>query len=425
MNIILDVIKEVEFQEPLDWLDSNNYQNASLLTGDDKQSEFSLFGWNQVHQYSFSFDNKVWDKLNQLLQRYNFSTLPFPADRCGWIGYLSYDLGRYLERLPNTNQYSYHIPEARISLYKNYRYWDNSKKKCWEISFAFPDFSYSAVGQNKASYSLANFKQECDEAEYCRKVSKIQDYILNGIVYEVNLTQQFSADFTGSPWAFFKKLYQKNSGPFSAYLSYSDLTVCSISPEQFLSYQDRQVLTKPIKGTSPRGKNEEEDRANRLDLLNSEKDLAELHMIVDLLRNDLSKVCEIGSVSVVDSNKLETFSNVFHLVGIVEGYLQAGLTIVDLIKACFPGGSITGCPKIASMKVIEELESSKRNLYTGSIFVGNNNFLRSSIVIRTGIIVKDKVFVNSGGAITIDSDPASEYQEILHKIRNFLVLRED
>lgn len=425
MNIKLYSCQEVEFVDPVEWVAQNNYQGAALLTGDKALSEFSLYGWNQVQEERYSQDKDVWTKIADLLQKYDFSQLIYPANRCGWIGYLNYDLGRYLEKLANTNQYSYHLPEAILTLFRNYRYWDNRTQQCWEIVFDFTEYIPAKLSENLQAYSLTNFAQECDEKEYCSKVEKIQDYILSGTVYEVNLTQQFQADFSGSAWAFFKNLYQKNSAPFSAYLDYSDFKICSISPEQFIKCSDKKVQTKPIKGTAPRGKDETEDRINQEMLLNSEKDLAELHMIVDLLRNDLSKVCEIGSVNVLHANKLETFANVFHLVGIVEGFLKPKTTIIDLIKACFPGGSITGCPKIASMQVIEELESYKRNLYTGSIFVMNNIFLQSSIVIRTGIIVENKLFVNSGGAITIESDPKSEYQEILHKIRTFLNISED
>lgn len=425
MKIKLKSLREVEFIDPTEWVKDNIFQNSSLLTGDESLSEFSIYGWNPVLQSKFSNDDEVWNKIAQELQKYDFSELSYPANRCGWIGYLNYDLGWYLEDLPNLNIYSYHIPQAIFTLYKNYRYWDNKTNQCWEIIFDYPDYWLSSPANNNLLYHISNFTQECDEKEYCEKIKKIQDYILSGNVYEVNLTQQFSADFSGSPWSFFQQLYQRNRAPFSAFLNYSDFAVCSISPEQFLRCEDRKVITKPIKGTAPRGKNLEEDRINQEILLSSEKDLAELHMIIDLLRNDLSKVCEIDSVKVIHPNKLETFANVFHLVGIVEGLLKKEKSIIDLITACFPGGSITGCPKIASMQVIEELETYKRNLYTGSIFLMNNKFMQSSIVIRTGIVVKDKLFVNSGGAITIESDPKSEYQEILHKIRTFLDIRED
>ncbi len=425
MRIGLESFKQVEYIEPLVWFNDNKLTDSALLTGDLGQSEFSISAWNPVYQYSYSQDEGVWDQLANHFNKYDFSDLPFPANRCGWIGYLSYDLGGYLEDVPKLNTYSYQVPEARLTLYKNYRYWDNKRKKAWEIVLDFTNFIKSEKDETEQNYLISNFSQECNEEQYCDKVKKIQDMILSGYVYEVNLTQEFTADFSGSPWAFFRKLYQKNSGPFSAYLNYHEFSIASISPEEFLKYDNGMVQTKPIKGTAPRGKNDEEDKQNKDMLLSSVKDLAELHMIVDLLRNDLSKVCEIGSVNVINPNRLETFSNVFHLVGLVEGKLKSNLSIIDLIKACYPGGSITGCPKIASMKVIEELESFKRNLYTGSIFLANNNFLSSSIVIRTGIIINGKLFVNSGGAVTIESDPASEYQEILHKIKNFLDIKEE
>ncbi len=424
MIIDLRSFKQVEYMEPLSWFDDNKFNNSALLTGDSEKSDFSISAWNPVYQYSYSQDKTVWDQLAILINRYDFSNLPYPANRCGWIGYLSYDLGGYLEEIPNLTTYSYRIPEARLTLFKNYRYWDNKRKIAWQIEFDFTNFIKSEKDESEQDYQISNFSQECNEEEYCDKVKEIQNMILSGDVYEVNLTQEFTADFSGSSWAFFRKLYQKNQGPFSAFLNYSEFSIASISPEEFLKYDKGMVETKPIKGTAARGKNDEEDKQNKDMLLNSAKDLAELHMIVDLLRNDLSKVCEIGSVNVINPNKLETFSNVFHLVGLVEGRLKSDLSIVDLIKACYPGGSITGCPKIASMKVIEELESFKRNIYTGSVFLANNNFLSSSIVIRTGIIIDGKLLVNSGGAVTIESDPASEYQEILHKIRNFLDIKE-
>lgn len=426
MKIELKSMREVEFIDPIEWVEQNNYHDLSLLTGDKAQSEFSLCGWNPVQQVKFKNDPQVWNKIAELIERSDFSHLPLPAKRCGWIGYLNYDLGRYLEELPDLAAYSYQIPEAILTLYKSYRYWDSKSHKCYEIEFDFADFTPSQLKNHQGDdhYQITHLTQECNQEEYCRKVETMQDYMLTGDLYEANLTQQFSAKFSGSPWALFRTLYKKNSAPFSAFLSFPELTICSISPEQFLSCEDRQIMTKPIKGTAPRGKSPAEDKKNREALMSSAKDLTELHMVVDLLRNDLSKVCEIGSVNVLHPNKLETFANVFHLVASVEGVLKEALSIVDLIKACFPGGSITGCPKIASMEVIEKLESYKRNLYTGTIFVLNNCFLQSSIVIRTGVVVQDKIFINSGGAITVESDPKSEYQEVLDKITTFLDIRD-
>ncbi len=421
MFIELKELQEIDWVNPLDYVERNFYKDASLLTGNEEQSEFTIYGHNLITEFNSDNDSEVWDSLHELIEGHDFSRLPFPAKRCGWIGYLSYDMGRHIESFPSSTNESYHLPQARLRLYKHYVYWDNLRKKCWKIELKCETAEQQSI-QAREGFSIGRIEQECTQQEYMDKVAKIQDYILSGNVYEVNLTQQFTSDFEGSSWGLFTSLYKKNPAPFSAFLNYEDMAVTSISPEGFLKCNNGQVLTKPIKGTAPRGKNLQEDLKNKQELFSSEKDLAELHMIVDLMRNDLSKVCRLGSVEVVDPNRLEVFANVFHLVGIVTGMLKIEYSMTDLIKACFPGGSITGCPKIASMKVIEELESYRRNIYTGSILLVNNCFLQSNIAIRTGIIKDNKLFVNSGGAVTIDSDPLAEYQEILHKIRTFLDL---
>jgi para-aminobenzoate synthetase component 1 len=420
MKLKIESLKQIDWIDAVTYKSQYNYSGSALLTGSIEQSEFSLYGWDLVEEIQYTDNDCVWEALNKEISKYDFSQLQYPANRCGWIGYLSYDLGRFIEKLPCNTIFSYRIPQASLRLFKNYIYWDNAKKQCWEITFALPGQLKEDLYHESEKFQLGNINQECSQVEYEEKVRKIQDYILTGDVYEVNLTQQFIASFSGSEWGFFKKLYEKNPAPFSAFLDYNDFKIASISPEGFLRCEQNEVLTKPIKGTAPRGRNPFEDTSNKEGLLSSKKDLAELHMIVDLMRNDLSKISEIGSVEVIDPNHLEIFSNVFHLVGIVRSRLKKDNSLIELIKACFPGGSITGCPKIASMKVIEELETYRRNLYTGSILVINNIFLQSNIVIRTGLIKDKKLFVNSGGAVTIDSDPASEYQEILHKIRTFL-----
>ncbi|OQY39390.1 MAG: hypothetical protein B6226_01930, partial [Candidatus Cloacimonetes bacterium 4572_65] len=402
INIELVQLIERPYSSPIEWKEQNNYLNGALLTGTEEMSQFSLAGWNIAESISISDDKSSWETIASLIDKYSFTKLPFPANRCGWIGYLSYELGRTLEVLPDDTIQNYSIPNAIFTLYKNYRYWDNIDKKCWEIEFLL-EAENSAKRTSFPKLKLGEIKQECSKDEYCHKVETIQDNILNGDVYEVNLTQQFTANFSGSTWKLFKALYSQNRAPFSAYLEYENFSICSISPEEFLHCEDRNILTRPIKGTAPRGKSLLEDKKQKEALLSSEKDLAELHMIVDLLRNDLSKVAEIGSVNVLNPNQLQTFSNVFHLVGVIEGRLKKEISMVELIKACFPGGSITGCPKIASMTVIEKMETYKRQLYTGSIFIMNNRFLESSIAIRTGIIQDNRLFVNSGGAITIDS----------------------
>jgi len=307
--------------------------------------------------------------------------------------------------------------------YKTYYIFDNLEKLTWKIDFEYEhENKFNLIKEDGSSFKITNLSQESTPEEYLQKVKKIQDYIVKGDVYEVNLTQQISGDFKGNPFSLFKQLFLVNDAPYSCYFNLGKIKIISNSPEMFLKVNKKQIETRPIKGTISRSIDPEKDQQNRLTLLNSEKDQAELFMIIDLLRNDLGKIAEIGTVKVRNVKKLEPFKNVYHLVGIVEAILDNKYDYIDLIKATFPGGSITGCPKIRSMEIIDEIETFTRNLYTGSIFIINQEYLNSSIVIRTAIINEDNIFINSGGAITIDSDPEDEYKEMQTKIKNIMEL---
>ena len=259
-----------------------------------------------------------------------------------------------------------------------------------------------------------------NESDYCKNVDKVLSYIKKGDVYEVNLSHQFKVTYKGDPYSIFKKLYNLNPAPFSAYLPFGNYTVISNSPERFLYAEDKNVESRPIKGTISRGATKEQDYKNKFTLLNSEKDVSELSMIVDLLRNDLGKVSEIGSVNVEEHKRIESFNNVWHLLSIITSKLRKDIQYGDMLRACFPGGSITGCPKIRSMEIIDELEKDTRHLYTGTIFVANNMRFDSNIVIRTIIAYKDNLYFNSGGAIVYDSVPKKEYKETLDKAKNIM-----
>ena len=232
------------------------------------------------------------------------------------------------------------------------------------------------------------------------------------------MTQRFYTESTEDSFEIYKKLRSINKAPFSAYMNFNDFQIISSSPERFLEVNNRKVVTRPIKGTRPRGQTKEEDIKNSLELLNSEKDKAELLMVVDLERNDLSKVCKHHSVKVTELFKLETYATVFHLVSTVEGELKDEVSAIKCIKECFPGGSITGTPKIRAMEIIEELEALKRNIYTGSIgyfdFRGNADF---NIAIRTIIKKDNKAYFGVGGGITYDSNEEDEYNETLDKAK--------
>ena len=305
--------------------------------------------------------------------------------------------------------------------YKNYNFYNHTKNECLEVTFKYESELANPYKKSQSDeFVVRNLRHETTEAEYIRKVEKIKDFIVKGDVYEVNLTQQLEGEFQGPPFKLFKKLYSKNDAPFSCYMNLDKFHILSSSPELFLSADKYKIETRPIKGTAKRNSDVRLDEISKNILLNSEKDKAELFMIIDLLRNDLGKVSEIGSVKVLESMKLEKFKNVYHLVGIIESVLSNNKDYVDLIKACFPGGSITGCPKIRAMEIIDELEKYSRNLYTGTIFLMNKQFLISNIIIRTAIIINNQIFINSGGAVTIDSDPKSEYEEMLIKIKNII-----
>ncbi|MFQ5845674.1 MAG: anthranilate synthase component I family protein, partial [Planctomycetota bacterium] len=254
-------------------------------------------------------------------------------------------------------------------------------------------------------------------ADYLAAVARAVEYIRAGDVFQVNYAHEFRAPFRGDPLALYLALREGNPAPFGAFLDLGEgRAVLSTSPELFLRLRDRDVVTRPIKGTRPRGRSPELDRALREELLRSEKDAAELAMIVDLERNDLGKVCEPGSVVVRRERFVESYASVHHLVAEIEGRLEEGLGRTPLIAAAFPGGSITGAPKVRAMEIIDELEAGRRGPYTGSIrLLGDAGGMDLNIAIRTAVLGREAVRVHVGGGIVADSDPEAEYQETLAK----------
>jgi len=436
---IINIISEqIAYEEPLKFCSQfadEMYTSLLIGKGDSGIGKLAVIGRNP--HTIFSFENNRWQTtdekgivesdlgfwvtFNQIWANCRFADFPFPARFCGLLGYLSYEGLHQIEKIEKKTINNYQIPVLTAVLFNQYYVFDLSKKKQWSINVKY-NYKSSVDGQINlpvsTGFSVKNLEPECSAEEYCRKIEKIQEYIREGDVYEVNLTQQIKGDFFGNSFALFKKLFQKNTAPFSAYLNFETLKIISNSPELFLKCQNRKVETRPIKGTINRGVTPEQDRENKSHLLISQKDQAELYMIIDLLRNDLGKVCEYGSIKVIKRKKIEAYKNVFHLVGIIEGKMRENVSYPDLIRACFPGGSITGCPKIRCMEIIEELETFSRNIYTGTVFLMNRDFLTSNIVIRTAVINNNTIFLNSGGAITIDSDPEQEYEETEHKLKN-------
>ncbi|MCT4496188.1 aminodeoxychorismate synthase component I [Pseudomonas sivasensis] len=355
--------------------------------------------------------------------------LPFAG---GLIGYLSYDFGRHLEQLPHLAVDDLHLPDARFGLYAWALISDHLAQTSQLVFHpALADSERQrliTLFSGDAATAPATFKLQGPMAPdlsveaYQQAIERIQDYIQAGDCYQVNFAQRFRAPCSGDPWVAYCALREACPTPFSGFLSLpNDGAVLSLSPERFVRVSERQVETRPIKGTRPRGVTPEEDAAHATELLASPKDRAENLMIVDLLRNDLGRSCRTGSVSVPELFSLESYPNVHHLVSSVTGTLADDKDALDLIAGSFPGGSITGAPKIRAMQIIDELEPTRRGLYCGSlVYLDVRGEMDSSIAIRSLLVKDGQVCCWGGGGIVADSQWEAEYQESLTKVRVLL-----
>ena len=355
--------------------------------------------------------------------------LPFAG---GLIGYLSYDFGRQLEQLPAHALDDLHLPDARLGLYAWALITDHQAATSQLVFHPSLEpaqrdrliqlFSQPAPQLNGAFSLKQPMQPDISASQYQQALSKIHDYIQAGDCYQVNYTQRFSAQCEGDAWTAYCALRQACPTPFSGFMSLADdNAILSLSPERFVRVSHHQVETRPIKGTRPRGKNSAEDAANAAELLASPKDRAENLMIVDLLRNDLGRTCRTGSVRVPELFTLESYPNVHHLVSSVVGELADGKDALDLIGDSFPGGSITGAPKIRAMQIIDELEPTRRSLYCGSLlYLDVRGEMDSSIAIRSLLVKDGRVSCWGGGGIVADSDWQDEYQESITKVKVLL-----
>lgn len=355
----------------------------------------------------------------------------------GLFGYLAYDLKDDLESLPRTTMDDLGLPHLFLvapslvvvhdkaggttRVHAPVRKDQDARETMAKIDAFLKTLNSPPPAVGDFSGTGQPFVSNFTRPDYVASVQQIRDYIAAGDVYQVNLAQRFETGFQGDGYSLFKELYHLNPAPFFAYVNAGDHQIVSTSPERFLLRSGSRVEARPIKGTRPRGKTPDEDREMKAALARSPKDDAELSMIVDLLRNDIGKVCRGRSVAVTQHKRLEAYQNVYHLVSVVEGALEDGTDTVDLIRATFPGGSITGCPKIRSMEIIDELESNCRHVYTGSIgYLSFHDTMDLSIAIRTATIVGDRIVFSVGGGIVYDSDPGDEYEETLHKGRTLM-----
>jgi para-aminobenzoate synthetase component 1 len=385
-----------------------------------------------------------------------------PPFQGGLAGYIGYDWGARLERLPTPRYDDLSIPDLMLGLFDWVIAWDHRLGTAWLVSTGLPEVG--AAGERRArerrdfvreklqdraggrtdrwtrgpsvqpvsppaapTYPVAGIegaeriglRSTFTHPGYLAAVARVREYIIAGDIFQANLSQRFQAPLPQPPFELYRRLRKRNPAPFAAYLGFESVVVLSASPERFLRLNDqREVETRPIKGTRPRGLGPMHDAALGRALAESAKDRAENVMIVDLLRNDLSRVCRPGTVRVPELFALEQHPTVHHLVSTVLGELAPGREAVDLIRATFPGGSITGAPKVRAMEIIAELEPTQRGVYCGSVcYISVTGAMDSSIVIRTYSALRGQVYFQAGGGIVADSDVELEYRETLDKAR--------
>ena len=363
----------------------------------------------------------------------------------GAVGFFGYELGGVLERLPRQHANDLGVPDMVVGLYDVVLAFDRATQRAFVLSTGLPETDFvrrarrAAMRAEEMLHRLASqprptsapipavWTEEMKPADYARRVARVLDYIRAGDIFQANFTGRHllprPADLPAAD--LFLALRRASPQPFAAYLGCGPrLAIASASPERFLRLEpDGRIETRPIKGTRPRGVSPEHDFALRGELAANEKDRAENLMIVDLMRNDLGRVAEQGSVTVPALCGVESFANVLHLVSSVRARLRPGLGPVDLLRATFPGGSVTGAPKIRAMEIIDELEVARRGTYCGSIgWIGFDGAMDSSIVIRTLTITPETIVAQAGGGIVADSDPDAEYEEMRLKARPMLRL---
>lgn len=452
------IAKEIPYKEPIEYVLALDPQNGLVFLDSAKlhnhYGRFSFIAFspfltltyqgNQIFLNEKPVDSEdIFGLLSNQLSIYSLKPISaLPPFQGGLAGFFSYDLGRDLEKLPSHAINDKNYPLLMLGLYDIVLSFDHFQKRAWIISSGLPEEDLE-LRKKRANQrlewcenllkqpvvkkfpsepivSLENIVSNFSEKTYIQAVKKIIGYILAGDIFEANLSQRFECKLSNDvmPLDLYQRIRKLNPAPFSAYLKFKDISIVSSSPERFLKLYDRKVEARPIKGTIKRSMDLNEDIQLAQTLLSSAKDKAENTMIVDLMRNDLSKVCKPHTVKVPQLCGLESFETVHHLVSVVNGELEAEYGPVDLLKSSIPGGSITGAPKIRAMEIIDELEPTRRGPYCGNVgYIGFDGCMDTSILIRSYVVDHQSVTFQAGGAVVLDSDPKTEYEETLLKIK--------
>ena len=417
--------------------------NPAILTG----GRYSYFAAEPVEIFEFiAGDKEPFEKLRAVLNKYRIEKTDSQIDNDvftgGWLGFFSYDLNQYVENIIPAQSDDLKLPLIRLCLYDKIICFDRLENCFYLFTLELPDGKNSGkekiiclenilrqAADSKSDFLLkpcddfnvGQFSSNMTKDYYLQSIAKVKKYIYDGDVYQINFSQRFIAEFAADAAKLFLWQNKFNPSPYAAYIDSGDYQIVSASPELFININARTITTCPIKGTRPRMGDKTIDAKNYAELLASEKEKAELDMITDLERNDLGRICQPGSIKVKERRKIEAFATVFHAISTIEGKIKAGLDFVDCLKAVFPGGSITGAPKISAMNIINSLEPTARGIYTGSIgwldLRGNASL---NIAIRTIIVKAGIAYAQTGGGIVADSVPEAEWHETLVKARALL-----
>ncbi|MFP8488276.1 anthranilate synthase component I [Gracilimonas sp. Q87] len=423
------------------------------VEGGEQLARYSFIGRNPYQKLSFDgakttletkderkiVSSSYFEKLKELTTAYSEPTLPgLPRLKGGAVGFSAYDTFRQVEDLPNVPEDDLNLPEAIWAFYDEIYAFDHVKHQVVLIKTVFVEEednleeAYQKAQQNldemeeaalNSNFKTRPFSIDTNsltsnmEQEYFQKiVKKGKEYIYEGDIFQVVLSQRFEADMSGDPFMLYRALRMVNPSPYLFYLDFEDFQLVGSSPEVLVRVQEGETRVLPIAGTRPRGKTHEEDLAFEEDLKRDPKEVSEHIMLVDLGRNDLSRVCKPGTVKMERNQVIERYSHVMHIVSDVVGELQDNQTSVDALMQCFPAGTVSGAPKIRAMEIIDELEHTKRGIYAGAVgyfdFSGN---MDTCIAIRTMVVTGNKAYIQAGAGIVADSDPVKEFEETQNK----------